>query len=651
MSKKKLLLSAIFAVGAISISATAGDMQVINEEELDEVSAQGLQVIDNDNRHFAEINGQNNNLDSVQLNNNVQRDASAAGIINSAKSSVNAAINILLDGEEGPPDDVEPPTDTPGNSDKSFSHTFSQTNIQTAVNHMNTANNDDAEEKIAIAVNLDKEWQTVTNNGDIRDQDNNNNSIQLNNNAERKASGLLLENIAISSANTGINIFAAGAVSGTNGTQTNTQIAKNMSNYAEAQDGEQPIAVAGNVELGVTQKITNEYSSSDEPNSIYDQDNNNNSVQLNNNAQREAEAIVMTNLANSAYNHGFNVMSMSDVSGSTLSQTNSQNAESHLNVAKAEAPTGIAVAGNLNKQTQNVLNAEGTYEGDLAYIEDQDNNNNSVQLNNNAQRKASGLDITNSAVSAGNTGINIMATTSVSSSTLVQGNYQTARNFDNEAHAYVGNPESENMAVAANAEIAGEPGQYIHTVHAKILDQNNNNNSVQLNDNAQRELSTLSAINMAQSAVNSGINILSVDGPVDGSNISQTNVQYASNHNNFASADTLALAINLNKQRQIIENCFCSDLSETDQDNNMNSVQLNDNAQRKATGWMIVNAATSAINGGSNVAVVNGVVSNSVVTQTNVQTAINFSNQASGDIAIAGNAEIGAFFLPVPMGF
>jgi len=107
-------------------------------------------------------------------------------------------------------------------------------------------------------------------------------------------------------------------------------------------------------------------------------------------------------------------------------------------------------------------------------------------------------------------------------------------------------------------------GQYVHTVHANIDDQNNNNNSVQLNGNAQMEFSALSAINMAQSAVNSGINILFVDGAVDGSTIVQSNEQYASNHNNFANADALAIAINLNKQRQIIDNCFCSDLSDTD---------------------------------------------------------------------------------------
>ena len=648
-TKRNLLLSAIFVVGVMGV-AQAGDMQVINEEELDDVSAQGLQVIDNDNRHFAEINGQKNNLDSVQLNDNTQREANAGGIINSAKSSINAAINILLDGEEGGGGDP------PGNPDKSFSHAFSQTNIQTAMDHVNTADNGYAEEEIAVAFNLNKETQTVTNNGDIVDQDNNNNSVQLNNNAQREASALMLQNAAISAANSGMNVFVANTVSGTSGYQSNVQVAKNMGNYAEAQTGEAPLAVAGNAELGVTQDVNNVYGSEvdDEfvPNQIVDQDNNNNSAQLNNNAQREASGVMISNLANSAYNHASNIMSMGDVSESSLTQLNSQSAESHLNIARAEADNGRALAGNVNKQTQNVRNSEGVFEGKLLGVVEQDNNNNSVQLNDNAQRQASGLDVTNSAVSAGNTGINVMAAKSVTSSTLYQENTQSTRNFDNEAHTYTGNVESNDVAVAGNLELAGEPGQYVHNVHANIDDQNNNNNSVQLNGNAQMEFSALSAINMAQSAVNSGMNIIFVDGAVDGSTIGQTNYQYASNHNNFANADALAIAINLNKQRQIIENCFCSDLSDTDQDNNMNSVQLNDNAQRQASGWTIVNSATSAVNAGSNIAVVNGVVSNSVVTQTNVQTSVNFSNQASGNTAIAGNAEMGnTFFVPITSGF
>ncbi|RLJ70096.1 hypothetical protein BCF55_0360 [Hydrogenivirga caldilitoris] len=639
---KKFLLSAVFSAGVLSAGALAGDMQVLNEEELEDVSAQGLQVIENDNRQFAEINGQNNNLDSVQLNDNAQLEAQAGGIINVAKTALNAAVNLLADGPEPGP---KPP---PQNGDtKYFNYYFSQTNVQVAMNHVNTANNADAEEELAIAGNLNKETQSIDNNGNIREQDNNNNSVQLNDSAQSGASGLMIENAAISAVNTGMNIFVAGDVDSTEGHQTNTQVAKNMGNYAEAQAGDQPIAVAGNAELGVTQNINNQYQSEGEPNNIYDQDNNNNSVQLNDSAQSGASAVSMLNVANSAYNSGLNVMAMANLSNSLMTQNNSQTAESHVNVASAEADNGVALAGNLNKQTQNVHNAVADDFVGLGVIEEQDNNNNSVQLNDSAQSGASALDMTNSAVSAGNTGMNVMAATTVSTSEIHQGNYQSARNFDNEARTYNGNPESEDIAVATNAEIAGEPGQYVHTVHATIGDQNNNNNSVQLNDDAQSSASALFMTNMAQSAVNSGLNLLFVDGNVDDSTVSQTNEQFASNHNNYATANALAVAINLNKQRQIIENCFCSDLSQTDQDNNMNSVQLNDNAQSYASGWMIVNAATSAVNSGTNLAVVNGVVSGSSVTQTNVQTSVNFSNQASGNTAIAGNAEIGSLFIPI----
>ena len=648
---KKLLLSAIFSAGALGLTANAGEMQVLNEEDLDDVSAQGLQVIENDNRNFRDLNGQQNNLDSVQMNGNAQRAVQIAGLVNAAKTSINTAINLLKD---GPVSDQPPKDDDDDDGTKAYSRSFSQANIQLAMNHMNTSNDDDAEEEIALALNINKETQVVINRGNIVDQDNNNNSVQLNDNAQRGASGgkddndeatsaLFIANAAISSVNNAISVFVAGDVSGTEGGQLNKQSALNMGNYAEAQAGEAPVAVAGNGETGPTQLIWNEYGEETDdgidPYTITDQDNNNNSVQLNDNAQRGAIALQMYNVANSAYNTAFNAISVGDVSESSIGQTNEQGAENHVNIAKAEAMNGTAIAGNLNKQTQNVHNAVGEEFDGFAVIEDQDNNNNSVQLNNNAQRDASALDMTNSAISAGNTGINVMSTGSVSTSTLSQLNSQSARNFDNEAYAYTGDPDANTTAIAGNAEINENPGQYIHTVHATVIEQDNNNNSVQLNDNAQRDASVLSGINMAQSAVNSGINILFIDGDVADSEVNQTNMQYASNHNNFATADGVAVAVNLNKQKQVIDNCFCSDFSDTDQDNNMNSVQLNDNAQRGLKGWIMVNAATSAVNAGTNIAVVSGSVSGSSFTQTNVQTAINFSNKASGKIAVTGNWE------------
>ena len=662
---KKLLLTAVFTAGAFTTGAIAGEMEILNEEELEEVSAQGLQVIENDNRNFRDLNGQQNNLDSVQLNNNAQAGVQVAGLINSAKSSFNSAINLLIqledqvgDGGNGGDEDGGTKS-TPALASHGYSNSFSQANIQMAMNHMNTSNDDDAEEELALALNINKEKQIILNKGNIVDQDNNNNSVQLNDNAQRGASGgkddndegtsaILLANYAISSVNHALSVFVAGNINSTEGGQFNKQVALNMGNYAEAQAGESPVAIAGNGETGPTQMIWNEYGEFTDdgidPYTITDQDNNNNSVQLNDNAQRSANAMAMLNIANSAYNTGANLMMTGDITDSSISQTNEQGAENHVNIARAEHPNGTAVAGNLNKQTQNVHNAvEDQFDGFMV-VEDQDNNNNSVQLNNNAQRDATGMDMTNSAISAGNTGFNIMSTGALTNTNIGQLNSQTARNFDNEAYTYVG--EGNNTAIAGNAELTENPGQYIHTVHATIIEQDNNNNSVQLNENAQRGISVMSGINMAQSAVNSGMNILFVDGSATNSNVNQTNMQYASNHNNFATADGLAVAVNLNKQKQIIENCFCSDFSETDQDNNMNSVQVNGNAQRDASGWMLVNASTSAANVGTNIAVISGTVSGSSFTQTNVQTAINFSNKASGSTAITGNWE---GFMPLPI--
>ncbi len=660
---KKLLLTAVFTAGALTAGAVAGEMEILNEEELEEVSAQGLQVIENDNRNFKDLNGQQNNLDSVQLNNNAQMGVQVAGLINSAKSSFNSAINLLIQledqADDGGDDNGGGGNKGPALASHDYSNSFSQANIQTAMNHMNTSNDIDAEEELAIALNINKEKQVILNKGNIVDQDNNNNSVQLNDNAQRGASGgkddndegtsaLLIANYAISSVNHALSVFVAGNIDSTEGGQFNKQSALNMGNYAEAQAGDNPIAIAGNGETGPTQYIWNEYGEVTDdgidPYTITDQDNNNNSVQLNNNAQRSANAMAMLNIANSAYNSAANLMMTGDISDSSISQTNEQGAENHVNIASAEHPNGVAIAGNLNKQTQNVHNAvEDEFDGFMV-VEDQDNNNNSVQLNNNAQRDATGMDMTNSAISAGNTGFNIMSTGSLTNTNVGQLNSQTARNFDNEAYTYVG--EGDNTAIASNAELTENPGQYIHTVHATIIEQDNNNNSVQLNENAQRGISVMSGINMAQSAVNSGMNILFIDGGVTDSDVSQTNMQYASNHNNFATADGLAVAVNLNKQKQIIENCFCSDFSDTDQDNNMNSVQVNGNAQRDASGWMIVNASTSAANVGTNIAVIAGAVSGSSFTQTNVQTAINFSNKASGNTAISGNWE-GVTPLPI----
>ena len=67
--KKKLLMAALLAA-AVSTPVFA-QPEALSEGELDEVSAQGLQIVENHNATFGDhgpMNSQNNNLDSVQIN-------------------------------------------------------------------------------------------------------------------------------------------------------------------------------------------------------------------------------------------------------------------------------------------------------------------------------------------------------------------------------------------------------------------------------------------------------------------------------------------------------------------------------------------------------------------------------------------------------
>ncbi len=847
---KKFLLSAIFAAGAVGAPAVAGDMQVLNEEELEEVSAQGFQQVVNDTRNYGGSANQNNNLDSVQMNGNAQQSATGADLVAAATSSVNVAINILWS-------DAQPEVDKPvirdgstppyspvlvegPNAPEVYGNAYDQNNEQTAHNHKNVAGSlerDDDGSLIgsvtAEAYNKDKETQSIDNyvypGSTVAGQDNNNNSVQLNDNAQQNATGLAVENSAQSASNIGLNVFASGVVQNILGTQSNTQSAENMNNEAYALES----ASAYNGESSeATQTVVNNAPETGEIN-VHDQDNNNNSVQLNGAAQQNATGITINNNANSAknfgvnihysegvitesavsqtneqeagnhnntaqapgdaeaynrnkerqvvitpmdevsefvnvsnqnnnnnsvqlnddaqqnatgleirnsalsaYNTGMNIMKFDSSSSASLSQTNeqtagnmnnnaegllnasayngewvgendvttqyvqiqanvsnqnnnnnsvqlngnaqenaaaltmvnnansaqnsgmnilvdlitpgddttpppsekgisdtgvnqinNQTAENHVNTASAKE--GEAFAGNVNKQSQEIRNAEevDNRAAQIA-ITDNSNNNNSVQLNDNAQRNAKAFEMVNMAVSAANTGINVAVFHSVTNSGVTQTNNQTARNFENTA---IGNT----IAKAVNGELSENPGQYVHNVHARIEGQDNNNNSVQLNDNAQEKASGFSIANIAKVALNSGVNIIWIENATSDSEITQTNTQYAGNHNNTAIASESAIAMNENKQTQVIENCYCADI--VDQNNNQNSVQLNDNAQANVTGWHVLNGATSAVNMATNIMTTRGAVSGTVLTQTNSQTAVNFSNTAMGTNATAGN--------------
>ncbi|HBG46625.1 MAG TPA: hypothetical protein DDW94_06490 [Deltaproteobacteria bacterium] len=600
MTLRKAFALAVGITLAGSGTAFAGSA-ALSDSEMDRVSAQGIQTIVNESNF--PVADQNNNLDSVQLNDFAQESSNVEGLINSAVSAVNASANLLYSG----------PATSSG---------IEQENDNTAKNHVNDSfafNND------AYAQNLNKQTQDVNNSFlvTIEDQENNNNSVQMNDNAQQNSEGVSVLNSAFSANNFGLNIYSSdsGNIAGGDITQTNTQRAYNMNNTADAEDG---AAYAQNYEEGVvTQRIENSFLDT----TIEYQDNNNNSVQVNDDAQQNALVDSLVNTAKSATNTGANLATVGNVTGTDIYQTNTAVAENHVN--DAFSVDGDAYAENQNKQTQHVHNGEFPVTAQLTtVIEDQENNNNSVQLNDNAQENVSAVLLENSASSAVNAGLNVLDVGDITNSddTIYQKNVQTAENFDNYA-------DGGTDAKARNWETSDDPGQYIANNYAIIYDQDNNNNSVQVNDNAQQYVTVDKLINSANSAVNVGQNLINWDnagGDVTNSVIHQENTQTAKNHYNDAFAlEGEATAKNKYKQTQVVENYFATDLSNGTQDNNMNSVQLNDNAQRYASAVVLINSAASAVNAGLNV-INAGTLSQTCVKQFNTNTAVNYSNVADG---------------------
>ena len=659
--KRNLLAAALLAV-AVSSPAFA-DPQAISDDALEEVSGQGLQIIENHNATFdghGPINSQNNNLDSVQVNDEAMVGSSVqyGGVL--ANSAVNTTSNYLHDkignGNNGGNNGGGTPPD------KTFSKSFSQVNFNKAANHTNTADDKLTEEKIAIAGNLNKETQRVNtepedeNPVEIVNQDNNNNSVQINESAQSGLSGVLFTNAAASAVNSADNYFVANGVLSTEGSQHNKQTAKNFVNYAEAW-GKESVAASSNAEIGGTQIINNggtllsHIGGKTENAIIDDQDNNNNSVQLNDAAQTGISFMTLKNIAKSAVNNGINVVQVSgDVKDSSIRQTNEQIAENHTNEAIAD----IAVAANINKERQMIDN--GHYEGERtikdpkARIKDQDNNNNSVQLNDAAQSESSALILENVAVSAANTGLNLVHIGgNTENSSISQSNMQVASNFNNTAHG-------DTIAGAGNGELGAT--QDIDNYWTRVKKQDNNNNSVQLNDGAQSAVVGMVVENIANSASNTGVNILSGGEVGDigtpsgdfSKGLLQINGQGAENHSNRATADYygkgIAVAANINKQTQVIRNYTTDDPADIivvkDQDNNNNSVQLNGsdsaNPQAGVNAVILSNTALSAMNTGLNLMNV-GNITNSEIRQMNAQHAYNFNNNARGSVALAGNAE------------
>ena len=531
----------------------------------------------------------------------------------------------------------------------------------------------------------------------------------------------MLVNAAASSVNSGTNQIMIGGSFADNLTQTNTQDANNFSNTADGVS----TAVATNAELSTdgmhnvynpdqdlpqysraTQKVKNHFnrksglnsgiSDPTDPNSpnnpqnvnyIEDNNNNNNSVQTKDNVEQNLQGTYLANTAQSGANFSSNLAKIDgDIGpGSLISQANDQTAGNHNNKATSDAH---AIAGNFNKQSQTIdnMDAHRDLQTDNAtgIIRLQNNNNNSVQKKGNSEQNANILSGHNLAMTAANAGLNILQAANIKADTqIIQTNTQVATNFTNTAsggtdvfaenaeltpYAWkdsVGNDVPPPDDYSTEPKPVDGPGQLVHNVHVTVIEQNNNNNSVQIADNAQSgDFSFLDSVNASTSATNTGMNILAVgySGDIkdiftnpatgnidDGVYIEQTNGQEAYNHNNNAeSSRDFALAANKNKEIQWIDNCSCTDIAarndfpgiEPQQNNNMNSVQIKDNAQNSARGIFMANLANSAANASMNFLTSGNVVGTTLI-QQNTTTTQNWNNTATAPTgsAIAGNFE------------
>ncbi len=666
MRRRNLLLSALLAVSIGALPALSSDTEVLSDEELEDVSAQGLQTVRNGNQIFSIANSnhlkgsvqdQDNNLDSVQMRNNAQESAVIQGLSNSAQSSLNTNANFL-DTNEG-----------------SFSTNFSQSNDQEANNHSNEAygNLDQSSLSFALASNINKQRQYIENSYQAHErgtvvsvvfmQNNNNNSVQMRDYAQENIQGIMIFNASTSAGNAGFNMVTVNSYA-TIGNQNNTQVANNFNNFAQADPG----ALGGNaaavnaevmdntpigniqnwtdpedtaqVEGNPTQYIKNVYGYNANPQRPYqysyidDQNNNNNSVQSKDDAQRYAKAEYQANISKSASNFGINqVVSTDSLTDTELYQTNTQNASNHQN--DAEAFGGNALAANVNKETQNIDNMIdpenlGPQNGQIVL---QDNNNNSVQYMGDVQRNADIMVSNNSALSATNTGINVADLTSASGVTIGQTNEQEAHNLENSATGVT--------AYAGNVENTDRPNQSVLNGYVDITEQNNNNNSVQLKDYAQYEIDAFLVSNASKTASNNGINLVLLSGDINDSSITQLNTQTAGNHNNTATGDERAIARNVNKETQGISNINGTRFTIVNrgiQNNNNNSVQLLDSTQGKAEIYVSVNGALSSVNTAANAVFSEDNLTGSV-NQTNNQEATNMSNTSDGFFAEAGNED------------
>jgi hypothetical protein len=245
--RKHLLLTAVFGAGVLSLPALA--LEELSEEELQEVSAKGVQVIVNNDDPDSV---QNNNNDSVQLNDLSQQNILAFSIMNISNSAANQSANLALATDTAEDVDVEQET-------TQVADNFVLLSLQIVYNE------DDPD---AI-------------------QNNNNASSQLNASAQQNAvsfHNLNAANSAVNQAAQGVGVF----------------------NTGEDVDVEQEVYQEAYNDTAAVQAVINDDVSSD---AVADapQNNNNTSVQLNDNAQQNVIAFTLANLAGSAVNQASNL--------------------------------------------------------------------------------------------------------------------------------------------------------------------------------------------------------------------------------------------------------------------------------------------------------------------------------------------------------
>ena len=440
--------------------------------------------------------------------------------------------------------------------------------------------------------------QVITNPTAISNQENNNDSVQLNGNSQSGSSGMEVLNHSDSASNVHQNSATISSSSNIIISQNNIQIARNR---------------------GKSEQNINNSSNSQR------QNNNNASVQLSDSAQINISASIASNASASAVNIGENVVSLDSLNNANIDQRNVQRARNNI------------------LPEQNILNS-----GYFSYLEN--NNNGSVQLNDNAQFNSRSIILNNSASSAKNIAHNLIEATNLNNTnTISQANIQRSRNgskgmqeigqniierdntlqnnnqvsiqLNDNAQANVNSDIITNSAYSA--ENIGQNYVAITGLNAvnninmsnrqrvvnftkfdvsqdvMQLDSDSQKNlvsSIELNNNAQSNITAFSITNTSTSASNIAQNLGSSVASIGYNTFSQLNNQVARNGTNWE---------NWSFQTINSDDISFPITSLNNQDNLNASVQLNDNtnAQNDIKAMILANTAHSASNIAENVAV------------------------------------------------